>query len=202
MGVSGAADQAPLSLPRKLSLSNMQGGLASPRDGALPSPRVRPGFDGVLSDTWSARRRTSENVPKVGVGANKSDREGDGDGRDSEIKEEEEDMHDHTRETSGGTTSTGGGSTSVSEDASKVVDQTSQPNGGTSIPRLGNDQATQDAPSKALPSQGNLAEVEWSYLDPQGQVQGGYSASCSYTAPHEAATSRAVQGGINATLVQ
>ncbi|KAI1786298.1 hypothetical protein LXA43DRAFT_1034392 [Ganoderma leucocontextum] len=149
-----STDQAPLSLPRKLSLSNMQGGLASPREGGLPSPRVRPGFDGVLSDTWSARRRASENVPK---GGGKGDKETDGDLKDPDIKEEEEDAIRASEQPN--VTSNG-------------VEQVNGQIGNMSISA----QDGQPAPNQAPPGLADLSTIDWSYLDPQGQIQGPFKA--------------------------
>lgn len=195
-----------MSLPRKLSLSNMQGGLASPREGALPSPRVRPGFDGVLSDVWAARRRAAEGAAKGGAGPGKSDREGDGEGKDPDIKEEEEDAlraSDHARETSGGSSSVGQ-SVSGGEEAGKAVDQVNGQLGGMSISGQADGPPPQGAaPNKPPPGLGNLSEVEWSYLDPQGQVQGGSLLIFLLDRwPHAMTTCRTLQGGAYATLVQ
>ena len=193
-----------MSLPRKLSLSNMQGGLSSPREGGLPSPRVRPGFDGVLSDTWAVRRRTSENaVPKLGGG--KIEREGEGEGKDPDIKEEaEEDAADHARETSGGSAggqpvSGGGGG-----EAGKAVDQLNGHMGNMAISGQteGQQPAQTATPSKPPPGPGNLSEVEWSYLDPQGKVQGRCWLICLLDRwPHTESISRALQSGPHAALV-
>ncbi|PIL30875.1 hypothetical protein GSI_07044 [Ganoderma sinense ZZ0214-1] len=163
----GLQDQAPLALPRKLSISNMQGGLASPREGALPSPRVRPGFDGVLSDTWSARRRTSENVPK---GGGKGDKETDGETKDLDIKEEEEDAiraSEQAKEPAGGTSGGVNG-----EGTSNGVEQVNGQLGNVSI----SGQDGQPAQNQPPPGLADLSTIDWSYLDPQGQIQGPFKA--------------------------
>lgn len=144
--------------------------LASPRDGTLPSPRVRPGFDGVLSDTWSSRRRTSETVPKVGGGANRSD----GENKGPDIKEEEEDT---TGTRQRGQDSSGGSANPKVENGTSHTNTTDQLNGqlsSMSLSSQGDSQAGTAAPNKAPPGPGDLAEIEWSYLDPQGQTQGGW----------------------------
>jgi len=88
-------DQPSLSLPRKLSVSSLNGPLHSPREGALPSPRTRggfsPGFDGILSagDSWMARRRTSDATRPGGLSAPRDNSSGDG-RKGGDIKEEEE----------------------------------------------------------------------------------------------------------------
>ncbi|TBU26370.1 hypothetical protein BD311DRAFT_726243 [Dichomitus squalens] len=163
-----STDQAPLSLPRKLSLSNMQGALASPREGGLPSPRVRPGFDGVLSETWSARRRTSENVPKVG---GKSDKETDGDSKDPDIKEEEEDAlgaSDQAKDPSGGTSHAVNGNGNPNG-----IERVNEQLGNVSISGQQDGQPQSNQPNPAI---GDLSAIEWSYLDPQGNIQGPFKA--------------------------
>lgn len=88
-------DQPSLSLPRKLSVSSLNGPLHSPREGALPSPRTRggfsPGFDGILSagDSWMARRRTSDATRPGGLSAARDNSSGEG-RKGGDIKEEEE----------------------------------------------------------------------------------------------------------------
>ncbi|KAI0757426.1 hypothetical protein C8Q80DRAFT_1091984 [Daedaleopsis nitida] len=170
-------DQAPLNLPRKLSLSNMQGGLASPREGGLPSPRVRPGFDGVLDTSWTARRRQSESQLKAGAG-NKSDKEPDGENKGSEIKEEEEDaLRDADAKASSGGTSNGdskltngvGGMSNPS-----TVEPVTGQLGNLSMSRQGDD--LRDTTNKPPLGPGDLSSVDWSYLDPQGQIQGPFKA--------------------------
>ncbi|KAI0367506.1 hypothetical protein BV20DRAFT_970473 [Pilatotrama ljubarskyi] len=174
-----STDQAPLTIPRKLSLSNMQGGLASPRDGALPSPRVRvgltPGFDGVLSETWSARRR---NADKSGNSLNKGDKEGEGDTKGPDLKEEDE-LHAQEGKTGG----PGGGTSSEAKhpNGSSNPNATSvnQVNGQLeqlSINGQGDNQPSAAGNPNKPPGLGDLSSVEWSYLDPQGNVQGPFPA--------------------------
>ncbi|KAH9927459.1 uncharacterized protein BXZ73DRAFT_90731 [Epithele typhae] len=161
-----STDQAPLALPRKLSLSNMQNGLASPREGGLPSPRVRAGFDGVLNDSWTARRRASENAPK-----NKSEKEGDGEPKDPHIKEEEEEPplpSERSRETTGSST---GQPLNGNVGANKATEQINGQVQETSI----SGQSATGAPAPPKPP-ADLSKVEWSYLDPQGRLQGPFMA--------------------------
>ncbi len=162
----------------------MQGGLASPREGALPSPRVRPGFDGVLSDTWSARRRASENVPK---GGGRGDKETDGDLKDPDIKEEEEDAvraSEQAKQSSGGTPSGVNG-----DGTSNGVEQVNGQIGNTSI----SGQGRQPGPHQPPPGLADLSTIDWSYLDPQGQIQGGLLLSFSFSRfPHTTSPSRTI----------
>ncbi|KAI9572769.1 hypothetical protein HD554DRAFT_2285310 [Boletus coccyginus] len=196
-----STDQPPLALPRKLSISNTQGGtLTSPRD-ALPSPRNRigafgSGFDGVLNsgDSWS-RRRPSASVAGAGGGGGILAR-GEEDARRSEIKEEEENMGHHSAD-------------AHDSDPAAVIDQSSSPGpdvspsdmtseGQVSLSRLESvDQGiagmsletqnlpnsnprilstTNPHPSGPPPGLTDPASIEWSYLDPQGQVQGPFRA--------------------------
>ncbi|KAI0666236.1 hypothetical protein C8Q78DRAFT_1109225 [Trametes maxima] len=178
-----STDQAPLTIPRKLSLSNMQGGLISP---ALPSPRGRigqtPGFDGVLNETWSSRRRNAE-LAKAANGQNKLDKEGGGDGRGPDIKEQEEDaLHASSAQKNGESTGvvspeavTANGGDNVSSNTA-----TNQLNGQPSKLSINGQQDNPPAaatnPNEPPPGLVDLSNVEWSYLDPQGNVQGPFKA--------------------------
>ncbi|KAG9314550.1 hypothetical protein JVU11DRAFT_5350 [Chiua virens] len=197
-----STDQPPLSLPRKLSISNTQGAtLTSPRD-ALPSPRNRmgafgSGFDGVLNngDAWSKRRPPAG---ATGAGGGVLAR-GDGreeDARRSEIKEEEESGGHHSSYTR-------------DSDAAVVTDRSSSPGPGTfqsdviqnnqvsssefnpldqsmaSMSLEGRNETNSNArispttnplPLRPPPGLTDPASIEWSYLDPQGQVQGPFRA--------------------------
>ncbi|RPD81564.1 hypothetical protein L226DRAFT_548817 [Lentinus tigrinus ALCF2SS1-7] len=167
-----STDQAPMALPRKLSLSNMQGGLASPRDGALPSPRVRPGFEGVLGETWSSRRRTSESIAKVGPPPHK-DKETDGENKGPDIKEEEEDAlraSEHGRELSSNSNLENGAT------GGNGVDQVNGQLSGLSTPGQGDSAGGSSGTGGPPPGLADLASIEWSYLDPQGNIQGPFKA--------------------------
>ncbi|KAI0662392.1 hypothetical protein C8Q70DRAFT_557263 [Cubamyces menziesii] len=177
-----STDQAPLTIPRKLSLSNMQGGLMSPREGALPSPRVRvghtPGFDGVLSETWSARRRNAE-LNKTGNGLNKPDKEDVGDTKGLESKEQDEPSRDPQKNGGpGGGTSSEAGTVNGTGDGGSAT-AANQLNGGLEKLSIGGQpNNTAPAPSNTSKPPGleDLSSVEWSYLDPQGNVQGPFRA--------------------------
>ncbi|KAG7450136.1 uncharacterized protein BT62DRAFT_961749 [Guyanagaster necrorhizus] len=179
-----------ISIPRKLSLSSMQSPM-SPRDTGLPSPRpsrMGAGFDGVLNggDSWVARRRASEGLAKSGGGTTRDPGgEYQPDGRSSEIKEEDEspsqamdsDPHPdglHPHSAGDETTAAAGTSRSPTQNLDASVTQMS----------LGNDNGHSSSASPANSSAGypppgltDVSNVEWSYLDPQGQIQGPFRAS-------------------------
>ncbi|KAI0761683.1 hypothetical protein BD413DRAFT_238921 [Trametes elegans] len=174
-----STDPAPLTIPRKLSLSNMQGSLLSPRDGALPSPRVRhtPGFDGVLSETWSARRRNAD-LAKTGTAQNKDDKDGDGDTKGPDIKEQEEEaLHAQAQIPK---TGANGGGTNAASGSTNTTTATESLNGQLSNLTINGQTDNQPAPAgnpnDPPPGLVDLASVEWSYLDPQGNVQGPFRA--------------------------
>ncbi|KAF8446148.1 hypothetical protein L210DRAFT_840512 [Boletus edulis BED1] len=193
-----STDQSPLHLPRKLSLSNIQGGtLASPRD-ALPSPRNRigafsSGFDGVLNsgDSWS-RKRPSAGVAGLGGGILARGEGKEEDARYSEIKEEEESTTHHSTDVhdgdpaaimnppSSGPNVPPSNPTPVGPLSSSDVGQgmagmsletLHQPNPNTRV-----SSTTNPLPSGPPPGLTDPASIEWSYLDPQGQVQGPFRA--------------------------
>ncbi len=152
----------------------MQGALASPRDGSLPSPRVRPGFDGVLNDSWTARRRQAENVLKAGAGANRTDKETDEENKGPDIKEEEEEANPPDRKVpSGGTLASDQRRQNSEGDTNgpPSVDQVHSQLGNLSISGQGHSQS--GSANKHPPGLGDLSDMDWSYLDPQGEVQGG-----------------------------
>lgn len=174
-------------LPRKPSLSSLQGPTLSPRD---MSPRTRVGytsnFDGVLNngDSWTARRRLAEASLKTAAAP----------GRDSSdnplnmpsgIREEKEDEQDpgsqslqtdsqnffasssphlRTEEPQQYETTAGG------SDNSNNMPQTGSfgLNGASNPTQFVNDHVGVGPP----PGLVDLAAVEWSYKDPTGQIQG------------------------------
>lgn len=162
----------------------------SPRD-ALPSPRTRiggaTGFDGVLSDSWSVRRRASEGVLKP------SARAGDTSDTQNEpktegIKEEEEETRPEVRM---GGVSANNPSTA---DPAPVTgrEQQAQPRrgastsgGGAPLLSLNTQVPAQSITGAAVvgtpveqgplgppPGIVDVNTLEWQYLDPQGQIQG------------------------------
>ncbi|KAJ7770933.1 hypothetical protein DFH07DRAFT_259983 [Mycena maculata] len=169
-----SSDQLSSTMPRKLSLSSTQAPL-SPRDAALPSPRTRightPTFDGVLNggDSWMARRRASE-AKSVGNASR------DPEGRGSEIREEDEDVNPES-----------GGDTipreipQKTESPSQDPQPSDQPKAGdgasySPLVQNGADLAGITVPNGPPPGIRDLAGVQWSYLDPQGQLQGPFRA--------------------------
>ncbi|KAJ7293786.1 hypothetical protein C8J57DRAFT_1269996 [Mycena rebaudengoi] len=173
-----SSDQLTSSLPRKLSLSGIQAPL-SPRDAGLPSPRTRightPTFDGVLNggESWVARRRASE---AKSVGNTSRDPGDHHDGRATELREEDEDAS----LASGGTPNphetaspSGGGLATPEQPKAAEYDK-----GATYSPHIQNgpDLTGPAAPNGPPPGIQDLASIQWSYLDPQGQLQGPFRA--------------------------
>ncbi|PFH54735.1 hypothetical protein AMATHDRAFT_277 [Amanita thiersii Skay4041] len=183
-------------LPRKQSLSSLQTQAASPRDVGLPSPRTRvglaPNFDGVLNsgDSWVARRRASEVSLKSAIAIS---REPSGDppydGRANEIREEgEEDQEDlggavqknsaekqDTRRVMFPPQSKGAAPQEpgpADNEPSNLDDYATRSDGNT-FNQVNSDVAAANGP----PGLQDLANVEWSYKDPTGQVQGPFRAS-------------------------
>ncbi|KAJ7151497.1 hypothetical protein C8R46DRAFT_485816 [Mycena filopes] len=165
-----SSDQLTAAAPRKLSLSSTQVPL-SPRDAALPSPRTRlghtPTFDGVLNggESWVARRRASE--AKLVASRDPDHAEG----RGTEIREEDEDA-----------TLESGGKTKPKEAPQPAPSPNRDPPAAqpktTGAPQAtnGTDLGGPAVPNGPPPGLQDLASVQWSYLDPQGQLQGPFRA--------------------------
>jgi PERQ amino acid-rich with GYF domain-containing protein len=195
-------DQPALTIPRKLSLSSTQGPLGSPRDSSLPSPRARgphtPGFDGILNsgDTRVSRRRASESGTKLNSGATPR---ADGDVEpqaSSSLKIDEEEEEHHRRSESTDPLGQGAspqdsspplGDSPQEPEPSNVENTVSSPangNEGSTSPTLHTSAhpvaadgipvrpSTNSVPVTSSQPLTNPASVEWTYLDPQGQVQG------------------------------
>ncbi|KAG2350609.1 hypothetical protein BDR05DRAFT_954714 [Suillus weaverae] len=195
-----STDQPPLTLPRKLSVSNTQGG--SPRDGALPSPRTRiggfaSGFDGVLNggDSWMARRRASESVLKAGgtsTGTRPESREEDAKGHNIKEVEEEHSVQNTALQPSPSGTSQlspipssvppDTTSNSPSQRSALSADSVAHRMTGMSLDE--NERTNEnfhpnpvaDSLTTGPPPGLDPASIEWSYLDPQGHVQGPFKA--------------------------
>lgn len=157
----------------------------SPREMGLPSPRTRvgytPSFDGVLNggEPWVARRRASEASQRPGGNPTSFVGEGDTHERTEGIKEEREEENDERRPlqdpSPGGLDNNsslenelGGQST---KGASSLVHGVGSLSLNTNIP------SPVDGPPKhpgigAPPGLGDLGNIEWSYKDPTGTVQG------------------------------
>jgi PERQ amino acid-rich with GYF domain-containing protein len=188
-------------MPRKSSVSSLNPPLASPRDAGLPSPRTRTGFDGVLggSDSWMARRRTSDATRPSGIALSRSTDTATAEGKkDPEIKEEQEEegqrvglgigasvghaSNGQPSATNGhlANTASGRSGPSTVEGLDQSFDKMSLgavpganlpgPNGAvTHAYPLGSHVI---APQPPPPTTAELSAVEWSYVDPAGNIQG------------------------------
>ncbi|KAF8213572.1 hypothetical protein K438DRAFT_1661780 [Mycena galopus ATCC 62051] len=167
-----SSDQLSGLPPRKLSLSSTQGPM-SPRDSALPSPRTRlghtPTFDGVLNggESWVARRRASE-AKAVARDAEHHE------APNLEIREEDEDANadsggNHTPQEIPKATASPPRDPPASSQPKTTGD-------GTPHVQNGSDPAAPVVPNGPPPGFRDLAGVQWSYLDPQGQLQGPFRA--------------------------
>ncbi|KAI0047672.1 hypothetical protein FA95DRAFT_1558882 [Auriscalpium vulgare] len=197
------SDNLGAPLPRKLSLSSVQGPLTAARENGLSSPRTRgpltPGFDGVLNsgETWTSRRRASESVSKANARGD-SDTEAPN-GNKLKIDEVEEEAprsadlngkHDETlgernapadrppsepprpldNSLSSHANGTLGTLNTESNDSPPAnVDSSVHP-AGVGPPGVNSQSAVPD-----------LASIEWSYVDPQGQIQGPFRADLMQT---------------------
>jgi PERQ amino acid-rich with GYF domain-containing protein len=148
-----------------------------------------PSFDGVLNsgDSWVSRRRASEGLQKSAVvKGDAGGGEGQQDGKEADIKEEEE---EEGRKETDRNPIISDGSSSVHRPESppqpepsrsppsdpppskspevQVASSGSRKVSSTAETSVGIISAVNTAP----PLQ-DLTSVEWSYLDPQGQVQG------------------------------
>ncbi|KAH9921405.1 uncharacterized protein B0H18DRAFT_1086113 [Fomitopsis serialis] len=186
-----STDQQPLGIPRKLSLSSIQIGTFAPppRETPLPSPRTRvggtPGFEGVLGESWSSRRRGDSLSKTGGDTVGRRDREGTDSGRDlkgPDIKEEDEDMA-RKADQDGPARPDGRG---TQPQPRPQMAPASINNGVTDLslgvhersvgPDASGSEQLGAAPSPKPPGLIDLSSVEWCYLDPQGNVQGPFTA--------------------------
>lgn len=149
----------PPTLPRKLSLSNSS---APPREAGLPSPRGRgftPGFDGILStpgESWMAKRRAAEGIPTRPVnGSWRAGDPGEGEVKGLGIKEEAEESTPPAKEQAN--------IELHAEPESYLPGETSS---GIAEGVIG------QSPALPLHPGPDLKSVEWSYLDPTGNIQG------------------------------
>ncbi|CAL1696731.1 unnamed protein product [Somion occarium] len=168
-----STDQLPLPLPRKQSLSSMQGPLASPREASLPSPRVRvgPAFDGVLNESWTSKRRVPEGLAKSGSRGDL--KEAQREGVEQGIKEEEEEPPINSEtESHPPEQQLNNSSTPVNDSGNGSAHTVNPTQPTTFLPTV----PASNVPSGPPPGIVDLASVEWSYLDPQGQIQGPFRA--------------------------
>lgn len=155
-------------------------------------------------DSWVARRRASEASLKSGAGPS---RDGGGDTpqdvKTSEIREEEEDPNqlpirnmrlDESHQNSAIGSQADGKESALPEVQGLGAHQSPGINGTTTPGSLGGSVSNAGTP--------DLAAVEWSYKDPQGQIQGTFP-SCSAWILHERHISayRSFPSATNAEMV-
>jgi hypothetical protein len=181
----------PLMLPRRLSQSG-QAPLGSPREAGLPSPRLRgpttPTFDGILSgvDSRLAKRKVSSAARgDLSATDHLNDRRNPDIKEDVELSSDNPPAEQFSSQNQGATNGTSH-TTDTSHDL--TLHQNGNP---TQAPVQGADMVAQGLSNMSISNQANghppnpdlstsatppiitdLAAVEWSYLDPQGQVQG------------------------------
>lgn len=186
--LSLSSTQGPLGSPR-------DGSLPSPR---TRGP-VAPSFDGILNsgETWVSRRRASESGTRLNSGATR----GDGDtepqsGNRLKIDEVEEEQQRHSEsrpdstdknppQNSGSSPGDSPQGTTMPVNDGANSSPMNDPDGSTTFHGVTRPPA--QVPMDSLPAHSlanpvpvtaasqhvsNPASVEWSYLDPQGQVQG------------------------------
>jgi len=189
--LSLSSTQGPLGSPRDTSLP-------SPR---TRGP-LNPGFDGILNsgETWVSRRRASESGTRLNSGAT-TRAEGDDELQSAsrlKIDEEEEEHHRHSesidppdplgQSASSQDSSLPTGDSLQEPEQSGIHNAVSSPVNGTEGPTSStlhtalHPAAADDQPStNTVPATSasqpatNPASIEWSYLDPQGLVQGTIS---------------------------
>jgi PERQ amino acid-rich with GYF domain-containing protein len=184
-------DQPSVTIPRRSSLSSGPVSMTSPRDSGQPSPRIRgpftPGFDGVLNggDSWAGRRRLAEGLQKSGGKEDAGGGDGQQLGRDFEIKEEEEETETETDLDQGHAVPDGSESDNPpaapapepsrsppSTDASNLPSGVQVVDEGIRSLSLTVETPTGTPGTTGISLSQDLADVEWSYLDPQGKLQG------------------------------
>jgi PERQ amino acid-rich with GYF domain-containing protein len=183
---------------------------------------LTPGFDGILNsgETWTSRKRASESGTRLNSTTPlRGDGDGDGEPQSAsrlKIDEEEEEHRHHTQPTLdrtgqdvssqnlGYTTgdSPQGVEASIDNDTSSFV------NGSEGLTSSAFHSAMQPAPADVVSVQSsansapvatapqpvtNPASIEWSYLDPQGQVQGTIQ-HLNYLVPNQFRPFRPVPG--------
>ncbi|THH30191.1 hypothetical protein EUX98_g4021 [Antrodiella citrinella] len=146
--------------------------LQSPRDAPLASPRTRigpSGFDGgVLDGSWTSKRRAAE-AAAAAKASGKVDREPEKNGCDVKTKEEQEEpsLNGSVLNPSDSNLHNGSGGATANDPPPAQLD----------IPTSTNSSAAASPVVPTGPPPGiDFAGIEWSYLDPQGQVQGPFRA--------------------------
>ncbi|TRM62398.1 hypothetical protein BD626DRAFT_499090 [Schizophyllum amplum] len=163
-----SSDAFPATTPRKLSLTGTQAPILSPRDASLQSPRTRmpysPNFDGVLNGggSWLSRRRGE--ATDAGPPPRDSDPDND---KAQAIAEEDESSPPAPKDPSSAPARANG----VNTGTGSLADNVAQMN-------LGNSLSGRNGNASAGPPPGlDLTTVQWSYIDPQQNVQGPFQAS-------------------------
>jgi PERQ amino acid-rich with GYF domain-containing protein len=166
--------------------------IPSSRDGGQPSPRPRvgfaPSFDGVLNggESWGARRRPSEGFLRAAARGDAGGGELQQDDKGLDIKEEEEekpiaeqadaldgpgDRYPHEPSPQPSLLHFLHSDDGSREALEKPIINESCFTSETRSSSASGGEHTRLV-TKPHPSLVDLASVEWSYLDPQGQVQG------------------------------
>ncbi|CAA7259986.1 unnamed protein product [Cyclocybe aegerita] len=179
----GSSDPTMLTIPRKPSLSALQGPTLSPREA---SPRTRvgytPNFDGVLNsgESWVARRRASEASMKPANGQIREELDpGAKAGGILEEKEDESAGISRTHQADGSFLSSSSSPQILSAEPQLYVGTANNANNPNAFLLNGTSSAhSQPNHAEVGPPPGlvDLAAVEWSYKDPTGQVQGPFRA--------------------------
>ncbi|KAL1688359.1 hypothetical protein GGG16DRAFT_116094 [Schizophyllum commune] len=163
-----SSDAFPATTPRKLSLTGTQAPILSPRDPSLQSPRTRmpysPGFDGVLNSggSWLSRRRGDADTGHT-------PRDSEQDDKAQVIAEEDENGNPPAAQNlpSGSAQQANGITTGPNSLANGVAQM--------SFGTTGN--GTNGTAPPGIPPVVDLTAVEWSYIDPQQNVQGPFQAA-------------------------
>ncbi|KAJ8520596.1 hypothetical protein ONZ45_g2628 [Pleurotus djamor] len=175
MGRRRDSDGPSLAIPgRKVS-----GALPSPRDVGLPSPRSR-GFDGVFpgsGEGWLARRKASQDMLRQAAVDDNSDAN-----KTLEPSVDRDKASDSQSNHRSGPSSiseldssSGGLSQSDQAQVTEITNGAGRISLQDTITGPNNPSAAAPPPANPTPPS-DLASVEWSYLDPQGQVQGPFRA--------------------------
>jgi PERQ amino acid-rich with GYF domain-containing protein len=181
------SDQPPSALSRKLLHASTHPPSGSPRDSGQPPPRGRagfgPSFDGVLNggEAWVARRKSSDGAPKSGGAQPTRSGSAEQEIKGLDIHEEEQEQEEPPQPMERVDSADDGGGDAagtkldlrsveaavvdlnLSDANASVQDQSTAPNFDHTSAPLSVD------PPPGLP---DMASMEWSYLDPQGHVQG------------------------------
>jgi len=182
--VLSSSDSPNSALLKRQSLSNVQVSVIPPRELGTPSSRTRvayaSGFDGVLNggDSWVAKRRFSEASQKLGTNLGA---EGDGDHHDRTegIKEEIEEENSGSRFVQGSLSEMSNEVDGSQIDVGSLAGDVGQLSLNTNISNPVDN--VQNHSSFGAPP--GLVNVDWSYKDPTGTIQGECSLGLPGIAP-------------------